>query len=148
VSSKYGCVTAFDVIEHFDDFDDFFINGIDNYLLQNGILIITTPNLDSNWKSILKYWHGWSIPEYHRTILSRQSIGYLSSKYNYSIVEIKELPIMNTREWKYYLNGKLNNRKKITKLLYFPFVMIEYFFYKVFKKLNNDTLLIVLKKSE
>ena len=58
INKKFDVITSFQVIEHLYD-PNSFLNNISEHLRENGILILTTPNLDSvAHKTLGAKWHG------------------------------------------------------------------------------------------
>lgn len=59
LQKKYDILVSFQVIEHLYDPESFIINAY-NHLKPNGLLIVTTPNLNSIAASLMgKKWHGY-----------------------------------------------------------------------------------------
>ena len=59
LNRRFDVITSFQVIEHLFDPDCFF-KTVRNHLSENGILLLTTPNLDSTARRLLNgAWHGF-----------------------------------------------------------------------------------------
>ncbi len=148
VNNKYDVVTAFDVIEHFDDLN-FFMNQIGNYIKEKGLLIITTPNVNSQWIRYFGFgWHGFGIPQYHRYILSKKIFEILAIKYGYCIEDYTERGVLTCRGWKYVFGSEYRFAKnKFFKVMKLPKCFMKYLFLFFSKKYYTDTIFIVLKKT-
>jgi len=145
ITSKFSCITAFDVIEHFDNINDIFYE-IERYLDNNGILIMTTPNLQSKWIKIYKNgWHGYGIPEYHRYIFSNKFLNSILISKGYEIVNaFTTAPINKNGHMLLIKSGYRLRKKKSEKLLHAPISIMKYFIGK-FKYGQDDTICIVAK---
>ncbi|MBI4726222.1 class I SAM-dependent methyltransferase [candidate division TA06 bacterium] len=146
IRSKFSCVTAFDVIEHFDDINVFF-HEIERFVDSTGMLIFTTPNVHSKWIKIYKKgWHGYGIPKYHRYIFS---VGFLKNilmakGFNVDAV-FTVAPIDKNGFSLLVRSGYRLKKKKIEKLLLLPVAIIKYLLGN-FKNGQEDTICIVARK--
>ena len=147
INKKYDVITAFDVIEHFEDLD-FFMNEVDHYLNKTGYVIITTPNINSKWISYFGFgWHGFGIPQYHRYILSKKALDLLATKHNYKVVFAECYGILGNHGWKYAVNSAYRLKKnKFQKLRKIPSGILKYIILKIRQQYKTDTLCCVLQK--
>jgi SAM-dependent methyltransferase len=80
---KYDCVTAFEVIEHLDNINDF-ITTIKNLLKKDGIIILSTPNNNMLWRPPL------DSPPHHLSRFTSKSISKLLEVNNFKVLKIYE----------------------------------------------------------
>jgi len=114
--NKYSVITLLDIIEHLVDADEF-IQKISEFIKDEGILIIVTPDINSITAKIFKtkWWH-YRIA--HVNFFNYKSLKYLLYKNNYEIIKRKRyawnfsLFYLLTR-----LFPSLKNYKKLKKIL-------------------------------
>jgi len=84
---KFGCITAFDVIEHVLKPDEF-LKGIADRLTPRGVCALTLPNLNSIFAQVMgKNWWFY-IPEEHLHYFSPRTIRLLANKVGLEVVHI------------------------------------------------------------
>lgn len=117
---KFNIVTAFDLIEHlFDPIS--FLNSLSKIVAKNGILVMTTPDASSFFRSAMG--KNWSMlqPFQHTILLSRKASKILMQKTSYTNISVTDTKKIFTLD---YLFGQLrgpnpnlfeiyNNAKKI-----------------------------------
>ena len=82
--NKYDCITAFDVLEHVLDPNDF-INGIRNRLTDDGHIVLTVPNTGGIVRRIMgKRWYFY-IPEEHLHYFNRANLAALLTKSGFEV---------------------------------------------------------------
>lgn len=147
LNSKFSCITAFDVIEHFNNLEDFFLD-CSRWLEPRGTLIITTPNKDSKWFRLFRDgWHGLGIPQYHRYVFSQQFLESQLSNYGYSVKKSFSVTPIEKNGWRLLLASGYRLRKSIyTKMLTLPWVFILFLYGKLLLDQNEDTICIVAYK--
>lgn len=158
---KFDLIILNHVIEHVENPIDL-VRKLSNFLSNEGLLIISTPNIDSLQAKLFgKYWGGIHAPR-HWTIFSIKTIKRLASISNFSVVEIKELPI--NIFWLWSLHSLFHNNYKIfankyfhptkafsSKSIYYLFLLI---FFEFFERLSGffgfgmGQCLAVLKKNK
>src|SRR5205085_2662662 len=78
-SRVYDVVTAFDVLEHVEEPVDF-MAGLSRLLKPNGLLFLSTPDLDSLTARLLgRHWHFFC--PYHLVYFSRQTATTLAQRF-------------------------------------------------------------------
>lgn len=98
----YDCITMFDVLEHFRD-PFAVISKVKHILKPNGFLIITTPNTDSLWHTLMsKYWPHYKLE--HLVYFNKRSIIFLANRLSFIIHLLK--PVSKTLNLS-YLNSQL-----------------------------------------
>ena len=121
--SRFEIITAWDVLEHIPQISDA-IKAISNSLKKDGLLFLTTPDLDS-WDSRVfgRFWYGYKkIPE-HLIIFSSKSIR--------KILEDSGLEMLDIKMWGFVRDFKFVSQKLS---LYSPLLgKILIFILKVFK---------------
>lgn len=149
IKNRYDVITAFDVIEHFDNLDHFFEEA-GKGLNDEGILIITTPNIKSNWISLFGFgWHGFGIPQYHRYILSRKGVELLAKRHGYDILEYKECGILGKNGWRYALTSEYRFEKdRLSKLKKVPIGLLKFIWLVISGKYYSDTIFTALKRHD
>ena len=147
VPSTYPLMTAFDVIEHFDELDMFF-ETIGRYLQPRGYLLLTTPNKNSKWHRLFNEgWHGCAIPQYHRYIFSQSFLRWQFERHRYDVETIFTVPPIETRGWKYLVaSGYRLKATKGKKLFALPGSLIKFFYGKFFLSGEEDTLCVVARR--
>jgi 2-polyprenyl-3-methyl-5-hydroxy-6-metoxy-1,4-benzoquinol methylase len=84
---KFNIITAFDLIEHlFDPIS--FLNSLSKIVAKNGILVMTTPDASSFFRSAMG--KSWSMlqPFQHTILLSRKAAKILMQKTSYTNVSV------------------------------------------------------------
>jgi len=144
---KFECVTAFDVIEHFDVVDDFF-KCVDCYLEDNGLLIVTTPNKNSKWRSIYRDgWHGFGIPEYHRFIMSERCLRRQLTLHGFEVEEFFSSAPIEKLGWKLLVASGYRLKKGAgAKLAALPTAVMKFIAGKTLVSGEEDTLCVVARK--
>jgi len=147
IKSKYDCVTAFDVIEHFEDLNDFMRKTV-NCLSSDGLLVITTPNINSAWIDLFGFgWHGFGIPQYHRYILSMKALESLAELHQMKIHFIKQVGILEPNAWIYIFGSEYRLCKnRFFKFLKIPKAILSYIYLYASNQFYTDTLLAVFTK--
>jgi SAM-dependent methyltransferase len=147
LARKFECVTAFDVIEHFDVAEDFF-KCVDGYLEANGLLIVTTPNKNSKWRSIYRDgWHGFGIPEYHRFIMSERCLRGQLNLHGFEVEEFFTSAPIEIRGWRLLVaSGYRLKKGLIAKLAALPIAVIKFIAGKTLVGGEEDTLCVVARK--
>lgn len=117
---KFSVITLLDIIEHLVDADKF-IKELDKYIIDEGLLVIVTPDISSLTARIFKqkWWH-YRIA--HINFFNLKSIEYLLHKNNYNIIKKKRYA------WNFSLFYLL------TRL--FPFLKKHKKSQKILKKIN------------
>ena len=84
---RFDVITAFEVIEHeYDPLD--MVKRIYKLLKLGGIALITTPNHDSFWRSLMgKWWFGYQHPE-HFVFFEPASMKHMCKRAGFSHVEV------------------------------------------------------------
>jgi SAM-dependent methyltransferase len=146
---KFDCVTAFDVIEHFDELQEFF-NTIARSLRKSGLLIITTPNKNSKWHRIFgDGWHGLGIPQYHRLVLSKQFLRSQLRKYGYEVEEMFTCAPIGAKSWKLLVaSGYRLESGLLAKVGSLPNALGKFTFGKVAARGEDDTICVVARGIE
>lgn len=86
-SSSFDLITGFDVIEHIVNFKDS-LAAYHQWLKQNGLLMITTPDLDSWDAKILgTKWYGFTRIPQHINYFDRRSIQMILEESGFEIIE-------------------------------------------------------------
>jgi SAM-dependent methyltransferase len=144
---KFKCVTAFDVIEHFDVMDDFF-KSVDSYLEDNGLLIITTPNKNSKWRRIYgDGWHGFGIPQYHRFIFSECCLRRQLHLHGFEVEELFSTAPIETRGWRLLVaSGYRLKKNAAAKLAVLPGAVMKFIAGKTLVSGEEDTLCAIARK--
>ena len=102
VSKKFDMITAFQVFEHVKD-NKTFIEDCLNILKPNGLLLLVTPNPNSE---LIKYTPGiLELPPHHCCDISKETYEYIAKKYNLEIIDYKQQEI-ELWVYKAYLKGK------------------------------------------
>lgn len=103
LKGNYKILTAFDVLEHFDDPAGFFSRA-QGRIERDGLLIITTPNAGSKWRKIFgESWHGFGIPQYHRLIFGRAFLEKALLDNGYEPVRLFSRPPIGPGGWRLLL---------------------------------------------
>jgi SAM-dependent methyltransferase len=149
VGRKFQCVTAFDVIEHFDIVDEFF-ERVDGYLEDNGRLIITTPNKNSKWRKIYRGgWHGFGIPQYHRFIMSERCLCEQLQSRGFLIEELFTTKPLETRGWKLLVASGYRLKNGVTaKIAILPIAVAKFIVGSILVGGEEDTLCVVARKTQ
>ena len=104
VPEKFDMITAFQVFEHVKD-NKTFIEDCLNILKPNGLLLLVTPNPNSE---LIKYAPGiLELPPHHCCDIPKESYEYIAKTYNLEILEYKTQDI-ELWVYKAYLKGKYN----------------------------------------
>jgi 2-polyprenyl-3-methyl-5-hydroxy-6-metoxy-1,4-benzoquinol methylase len=149
LDETFSCVTAFDTIEHFEAPDDFFA-AADRYLSPGGHLIVTTPNFGSRWIRIFgNGWHGFGIPQYHRSIFSTRSMSIVLQKHRYRVVTMFSVPPIGKGGWRFLLSsGYRLQSGYLRKLTAFPLATVRFILGSLVASGEDDTLCVVARKLE
>ena len=83
---NFNIITAFDVIEHVENIDEF-IKQVSKCLLNNGYFVFSTIFIDSLPAKLLGNYWPWIIPM-HLSYFDEKNIKYYLKKNNFSIVSI------------------------------------------------------------
>jgi SAM-dependent methyltransferase len=144
---KFRCVTAFDVIEHFDILDDFF-EVIDAYLEDSGLLIVTTPNKNSKWRRIYgDGWHGFGIPRYHRFIMSERSLRRQLRLHAFEVEEVFSSAPIAAKGWKLLVASGYRLKNGVAaKIAALPMAVAKFMVGRALVGGEEDTLCVVARK--
>lgn len=147
VGRRFECVTAFDVIEHFDIADDFF-ESVDGYLEDEGRLIVTTPNKNSKWRRMYgDGWHGFGIPQYHRFIMSERCLRRQLNLHGFEVEELFSSAPIETRGWRLLVaSGYRLKKGAAAKLAILPTAVMKFIAGKTLVEGEEDTLCAVARK--
>lgn len=86
---KFDCVSAFEVIEHLEDPNDF-LNQISEYLNTGGLLVLSCPNNKMVWRVHVDY------PPHHLSRFSPNSLACILKRHGYNIVyHIEQMSIVD-----------------------------------------------------
>ena len=86
----FDVVTLWNVIEHLPN-PSASLNTINRLLAHDGLLVISTPNLDCPYASLFgKYWIGYELPR-HLYVFSLQTLSSLLSKSGFKIIDTLSL---------------------------------------------------------
>ncbi len=144
---KFECVTAFDVIEHFETVEQFF-ECMDGYLEDNGRLIITTPNKNSKWRRLYgDGWHGFGIPQYHRLIISEHWLRRELELHGFEVEELYSSAPIEMRSWRLLVASGYRLKNSLgTKIAALPTAVIKFIVGKTMISGEEDTLCVVARK--
>lgn len=145
----FGCVTAFDVIEHFDSLEEFF-SLVSTRLASGGRLLITTPNKNSKWYGIFGLsWHGLGIPQYHRFVLSQQLLRRQLHAHGFEVEALFTTPPVEARGWKLLVASGYRLRKnKLVKACTLPMAIVKFVTGKTLISGEDDTLCVVARRTD
>lgn len=143
---RFSVITAFDVIEHFDDLAQFF-EAVSGWLVRGGRLIITTPNKNSKWRRIFgPGWHGHGIPQYHRLVMSER---FLRSQLNRAEFEVEK--VFTTRPiglhaWRLLVASGYRLRSGVAaKAAALPLALMKFAAGKMLVAGEEDTLCVIAR---
>jgi len=137
---QYDFITAFEVIEHVID-PFFFMKKARGLLINNGHLIISTPDIGSIWFKFLKRkWPGIH-PFYHNIYFSTKTIKMLGQKCGFEIISINSSG--------FFYSNMRHIRKRLCEL--FPLATFLFNLFKPFDTLtipflNGGDLRVIMKK--
>ncbi len=145
---RYDCLTAFDVVEHFDEPGEF-LHQADALLKPGGVLLLTTPNRHSKWERLFgQGWHGYGIPEYHRCIFSSESLRKLLTMSGFSVDRCFTTPPLNRRGWRLLVgSGYRLKTTRARKLVALPLSLGRFLQGKVAQEGEEDTVCIAARKA-
>jgi ubiquinone/menaquinone biosynthesis C-methylase UbiE len=92
-ADHFDVVTCWEVVEHLDD-PIKFLNEIKRILKKDGLLFISTPNVESIYARLLKNnWHGFNMPQhqYHITYFCHRTVKLLFSKTEFKILSLRTI---------------------------------------------------------
>jgi 2-polyprenyl-3-methyl-5-hydroxy-6-metoxy-1,4-benzoquinol methylase len=86
LDKKFEVIVLSEVIEHLTDFDGL-MSSIDQHLIENGKLIITTPNILAIRCFAMEFFKMNWVNSTHTCYFERSTLEQLMAKYNYSVIE-------------------------------------------------------------
>jgi len=145
----FDVVTLWNVIEHLYSPKDDLIT-IRNLLKDNGVIVITTPNIESFGSNIFKqYWIGYELPR-HFFVFSKRTLTLLLEKTGYEVIEFSNLygehaAFMSSLQ--FLLRGVTKRRIKLG-FLFSPLfrVLTSPFFYTICALGKGSWLTVVARK--
>lgn len=113
-AKNFDLITAFDVIEHIVDFEDT-ITTYRHWLKDNGLLIMTTPNLDA-WDAKLlgKRWYGYTRIPQHVNYFDRQSLQLVLQEQGLEVIDYRLWGFVRSYE---YLAMAIDQSGLLSRLL-------------------------------
>jgi SAM-dependent methyltransferase len=143
----FNVVTAFDVIEHFDEPSQFF-KLVSGCLTCNGRVILTTPNKNSKWcKMFGSGWHGYGIPQYHRLIISERFLRCQLHCYGFEAEKVFSVRPVGRFAWKLLVaSGYRLRTSLVSKLAALPMSLAKLVGGQLFVGGEEDTLCIIARR--
>ena len=88
LTSKFDLLFAFDILEHLDSPSNFLVSCRKS-LSSNGLLVVTTPNVNS-WECTVNpnNWSGVQDPQ-HKTLFTKYSLAFLLKKSGFSDINLQ-----------------------------------------------------------
>lgn len=141
--SSLDAVVMFDVIEHLTDLDMTF-QSISYWLKKNGLLIITTPNIES-WDAKLlgKKWYGYTKIPQHIHYFSPSAVKILTLKHNFCVKSVKQWGFV--RSLNFIINNSSPEDSNLAKILKFILGLFRLNHRRFFFPLV-DMMIIAIKK--
>ena len=88
----FDIITAWEVIEHLEKPIPLLLS-LREHLKPGGLIVISTPNVESLWAKILKEkWHGFNIPEYHLVYYNRKLLENILQEAGFTNVTVLTVP--------------------------------------------------------
>ncbi len=128
---KFRIIILMDVIEHLDD-PQSALKHLQKLLLQNGIIVIQTPNYKSIMRKVTRNWSWWMIED-HKWFFSLRSLSQILNKTGYEKVYYRTYE--DWIDFKKNLDGNFLSIKnlflrKIYKFMFFSFFFPFYFVFR------------------
>jgi 2-polyprenyl-3-methyl-5-hydroxy-6-metoxy-1,4-benzoquinol methylase len=145
----FDVITLWNVIEHlYSPTED--LVTIRNLLKDNGIIVITTPNIESFGAHVFKkYWIGYELPR-HFFVFSKKTLTMLLEKTGYEVIEFSNIygehaAFMSSL--RFFIRGITNSRVKL-EFLFSPLFrfFISPFFYTICALGKGSWLTVVARK--
>lgn len=142
---KYDMVTMWAVIEHFSDPQPFLKQISENLLKEDGLLVLSTPSLDSYAQSLVGSSWRYFVPPYHLLYFRKKSLEKLLNQYGFKVVgqhsHFRHIAFFKQGSWaeKAYKGNKVF--RLLMKIVLTPFEVLSR------KNVNGDTLEVIAKRA-